>query len=417
MPKATSLTKDQKSITSFFGGGDKKPPKSTVKKTGKSAKKTDDESSAEAEDDAELEVSEEDDSPAQYSKTDGKIESSSLPPLHHIPTMFSDLVSHIPQIKDVAERVRGRKLRVATMCSGTESPLLALDLICQSIQEQYGVPLEFEHVFSCEIEPFKQAYIERNFKPPLLFRDVCELGDAEAYVLLSTPWQDSDIDLSTTAYGALAPVPGDVDLLVAGTSCVDYSNLNNEKKGIDGGGESGRTFHGMMSWVTNHRPPVVILENVCSAPWDKVQEYFGRQDYSAEFMRLDTKQFYIPHTRTRVYLLAVDKRKSKLPATWKDWVINKLKRPASSTLDAFLLPSDDMRIHQAREMLVQAGVSDSRAGRIDWTRCESRHARARLEEFLGQKRPLTNWEEGELLALVCGPWLNSVNVRWYLSYA
>ncbi|KAF8448928.1 hypothetical protein L210DRAFT_846955 [Boletus edulis BED1] len=293
--------------------------------------------------------------------------------------MFSDLVSRIPQIKGVAERVRGRKLRIATMCSGTESPLLALELICQSMKEQYSIPLEFEHVFSCEIEPFKQAYIERNFRPPLLFRDVCELGDKEA----------------TTAYGALAPVPGDVDLLVAGTSCVDYSNLNNEKKGIDAGGESGRTFHGMMSWIVNHRPPLVLLENVCSAPWSNVKDYFGRQNYSAEFMRLDTKQFYIPHTRTRVYLLAVDKRLSQLPGEWKNLVMNKLKRPASSTLDAFLLPSDDLRIHQAREMLVRAGgVSDSRSGRTDWTRCESRHARARLEEFLGPKRPLTNWEEG-----------------------
>ncbi|KAG9313076.1 hypothetical protein JVU11DRAFT_6516 [Chiua virens] len=378
MTKGASLAKGQKSLTSFFGGGDKKTEKSAAKKGSKSTKKIGDESSAEEVDaDAELD---DDDSPGQYSKTDGKIESSSLPPLHHIPSMFSDIVSHIPEIKGVAERIRGRKLRVATMCSGTESPLLALELICQSIQEQYGVPLEFEHVFSCEIEPFKQAYIERNFKPSLLFRDVCELGDAEA----------------TTAYGALATVPGDVDLLVAGTSCVDYSPLNNEKKGIDEGGESGRTFHGMMSWVTNHRPPLVILENVCSAPWPDVKKYFERQNYSAEFVRLDTKQFYIPHTRTRVYLLAVDKRMPRLLADWKNWISNKLKRPASSTLDVFLLPSDDMRIHQAREKLVRdsGGVSESRSGRFDWTRCESRHARARLEELLGPKRPLTNWEEG-----------------------
>lgn len=59
-----------------------------------------------------------------------------------------------------------------------------------------------------------QATIERNFQPPILFRDVCELGDEEA----------------TTAYGAKVPVPKDVDMLVAGTSCVDYSGLNNLKK-------------------------------------------------------------------------------------------------------------------------------------------------------------------------------------------
>ncbi|KAH7890853.1 hypothetical protein F5I97DRAFT_1923345 [Phlebopus sp. FC_14] len=388
MPRAIAATKGQKTLNSFFGGGsDKKPRKIVEKKASK--KVVEDSQEEDVEDVEDLEASE-DQAPGQLSKTDGKIESSGLPPIHDVPAMFSDLVARVPKIRDVAEHIQGRRLRVATMCSGTESPLLALELICQSIQEQHGIVLEVEHVFSCEIEPFKQAYIERNFKPPLLFRDVCELGDLEA----------------TTAYGALAPVPGDVDLLVAGTSCVDYSNLNNEKKGIDGGGESGRTFHGMMSWVANHRPPLVILENVCSAPWEKVKDYFKRKGYSAEFIRVDTKQYYIPHTRTRVYLFAVDKQSSNIPAEWKDWVTNKLKRPASSTLDAFLLSSDDTRIHQAREKLVQdsGGVSESRSGRIDWTRCESRHARARLDEALGPKRPLTNWEEGGACRMLDFAW-------------
>ncbi|KAG2365027.1 hypothetical protein BDR07DRAFT_1449967 [Suillus spraguei] len=369
MVKAKADTK-QKAITSFFGG--KKDPKESVDEFA-----AEDTSSDDVKDDDE--GASDDDIPAQSAKTDGKIESSTLPPIYETSAMFRDLVSRLPEIKGVAEHIKGRKLRVATMCSGTESPLLALDLIGQVMLEQHGIPLEFEHVFSCEIEPFKQAYIERNFQPPLLFRDVCELGEPQA----------------TTAYGALATVPGDADLLVAGTSCVDYSNLNNEKKTIDGGGESGRTFHGMMSWVTNHRPPLVILENVCSAPWDRVKEYFEKQGYSAEHIKVDTKQYYIPHTRMRKYLFAVDKRGSGIPAKWKDLVVSKLRRPASSTLDAFLLPSDDSRIHQARQLLVQdSGGSEPRAGRTDWTRCESRHARARLDEKLGQKRPLTSWEEG-----------------------
>ncbi|KIL69305.1 hypothetical protein M378DRAFT_190475 [Amanita muscaria Koide BX008] len=307
-------------------------------------------------------------------------DSSDLPPISDITAIFDDLVSHIPEIEGVAQHIDGRKLRVATMCSGTESPLLALDLIRKTIYEQYDVNLDVEHVFSCEIEPFKQAYIERNFHPPILFRDVCELGDPEAH----------------TAYGALVPVPGDVDMLVAGTSCVDYSNLNTAKQDIDANGESGRTFRGMMSWVKQHRPPIVILENVCSAPWPRVQEYFEKCGYSATFSRVDTKNYYIPHTRTRVYLVAVNKRSSGIPNRWKELVTSKLKRPASSTLDAFLLPSDDPRIHQARQKLVQESYNalDRRTGRTDWNRCESRHQRARLEESLGSKRPLTSWEEG-----------------------
>ena len=107
---------------------------------------------------------------------------SKLPPISTIPEIFKDIVVRMPDIKSVAKHIKGRKLRVATMCSGTESPLLALGLSQEYIEEIYDIKLETQHVFSCEIEPFKQAYIERNFKPAILFRDICELGDEEAYV-------------------------------------------------------------------------------------------------------------------------------------------------------------------------------------------------------------------------------------------
>jgi len=44
----------------------------------------------------------------------------------------------------------------------------------------FGAKLCVDHVFSCEIEPFKQAYIERNFAPPILFRDIRELDSEQA---------------------------------------------------------------------------------------------------------------------------------------------------------------------------------------------------------------------------------------------
>ena len=108
---------------------------------------------------------------------------SNLPPISSIPAIFTDLVSRIPEVAQVTSKIKGRKLRVATMCSGTESPLLALELIQESIEQLFKTKLEIDHVFSCEIEPFKQAYIERNFSPPILFRDICELGGDTAYVL------------------------------------------------------------------------------------------------------------------------------------------------------------------------------------------------------------------------------------------
>ena len=74
-------------------------------------------------------------------------------------------------------------------------------------------------------------------------------------------------------------------MLIAGTSCVDYSNLNNKQQDIEANGESGRTFRGMLQWVKKNQPPIVILENVCSAPWDKVVEYFAQINYDASFLR------------------------------------------------------------------------------------------------------------------------------------
>lgn len=139
--------------------------------------------------------------------------SEDLPPLSDIGLMFDHLVSRLPDITKLVQRLNGRKLRVATMCSyvsshvsetadtdrtcrGTESPLLALNMIAEAIKRQHKLTLGFEHVFSCEIEPFKQAYIERNFAPPILFRDVTELGKKRAH----------------TAYGSLADVPGHADV-------------------------------------------------------------------------------------------------------------------------------------------------------------------------------------------------------------
>lgn len=167
----------QKSIKSFFKGSGKAKDK---------AKDGDEDSEHNAVDSPNASADEgesEDDAPAKAGSKVIAPDLSDLPPIHEIPAIFSDLVSRIPKIKDVAQRIVGRKLRVATMCSGTESPLLALELIQKAILDQHDLDFKVEHVFSCEIEPFKQAYIERNFHPPLLFRDVCELGNSEAYVL------------------------------------------------------------------------------------------------------------------------------------------------------------------------------------------------------------------------------------------
>ena len=140
------------------------------------------------------------------------------------------------------------------MCSGTESPLLALEMV-QDALKSFGEPdLQVEHLFSAEIVPYKQAYIERNFHPKIIFRDITEITSAVKQT----------VPTANTVYGAKVPIPGNVHPLVAGTSCVDFSRLNKHRKDLDkeAGGESSKTWYGVLSLVKAFRPAIVLLENV-----------------------------------------------------------------------------------------------------------------------------------------------------------
>lgn len=107
-------------------------------------------------------------------------------------------------------------------------------------------------------------------------------------------------------------------------------------------------------------------------------------------------EYYIPHTRTRVYLFAtpMENGGQHLPEKWAA-TVRDLRRPWSSPFEAFLLPADDPNIHRARLDLAAERFHKDGTQRkaTDWGRCESRHARARQDEELGILRPLTSWKE------------------------
>jgi site-specific DNA-cytosine methylase len=156
-----------------------------------------------------------------------------------------------------------------------------------------------------------------------------------------------------------------------------------------------------MEWIEKAQPSIVIIENVFGAPWDKKVQLFQERGYASTFVRVDTKDYYIPHTRQRGYLLAVKSAQSATDPRPKQWMqlVTQLKRPASAALDAFMLPNDDPRVLRGRARLTAESSSrdgdgrGDRAGRTDWTKCETRHQRARFTEELGDSRPLTEWSE------------------------
>lgn len=92
--------------------------------------------------------------------------------------MFEDMVE---RVHPTSLKENPIKLNVATLCSGTDAPVFALNLIDEALQAMgFGSVLEVNHLFSCEIEPFKQGFIRRNLaEGTTIFRDVVELASSD----------------------------------------------------------------------------------------------------------------------------------------------------------------------------------------------------------------------------------------------
>ena len=318
----------------------------------------------------------------------------SLPPLHTISGIFEDMVrTALPMgLAKASQNLEQRPLRVATMCSGTESPLLALEMVKDAMKTLGQPVFNSIHLFSAEIVPYKQAYIERNFGVPVIFRDIRDLTAA------------SGTDhKATTAYGSKVDVPGNVDIVIAGTACVDYSNLNKKKKDIEDNGESGDTFRAVLAYAKLWRPRMLILENVFNAPWDEMMRMYEAVDYDVGGVLVDTKAFYLPQTRQRGYMLCLDrhtfgKKAADAVRTWEK-TMSKLRRPASSPVTAFLLPYDDPTVLRSRNLRARQALMNDTTREVDWSKCAIRHVQYRREKGIGNSRPYTSWQESGSLTV------------------
>ncbi|GAB1316218.1 hypothetical protein MFIFM68171_06428 [Madurella fahalii] len=333
------------------------------------------------------------------------------PPTSDINEIFQDIVKRMAPI---GLKERPINLHVATLCSGTDAPIFALNLLQASLQAiGFGRGFAFKHLYSCEIEPFKQGFIHRNVQPrPLIFRDVVEMSLSEGK--------------ATTAGGSIVEIPSEpIDILFAGCSCVDYSNMNASKpneslslldkhlKGAASGdaspvaidqaflddldkililgqlkdtGESSRTFFAALELIIRVRPKIIMLENVSGAPWDMyTKRIFPKIGYVARYVRLDTKDYYLPQTRVRGYLVAIDAELfGEGPATriadgWKTLLSTTCRRPASAPVSHFLRAPNDPATIQAR-----ADMESKVPFNSEWGLSSLRHLDERRKHGLGR---------------------------------
>ena len=164
----------------------------------------------------------------------------------------------------------------------------------------FGKEMPFlEHSFSCESEPSKRKVIRKLFPTVKhLFRDVVDVANGRAYDEVSED---------------MMPSPG-CDVLLAGPSCKDLSQLNNYKKALDDpSGSSCRTMHAVVKYIQKYLPAAVIIENVRgmltyqealnNPPANYVLEALVPYGYIGKASRVDSFEFALPQHRDRVYLI------------------------------------------------------------------------------------------------------------------
>ena len=165
-------------------------------------------------------------------------------------------------------------------------------------------------------------------------------------------------------------------------------------------GESSVTFKAIVVYANKYRPPFIILENIQYAPWIVIRRIFEVHGYRARHVLVDTKNYYLPQTRLRGYMLCVDSMcvdGSEAERILRSWArrMRDFERPASSCVEDFLLPEANPLLQAAlAEGAQRTGFMDPIKADMDWTLCQNLHHRVRAKHRLGEGSPYTNRIQG-----------------------
>ena len=172
-------------------------------------------------------------------------------------------------------------LRIGTDCSGIEAPIQALI--------QLKIP--FEHSFACEKDPHALASIKANYKPKYIYTDI------------------------TKRKHALLP---DIDMYVCGFPCQPFSLMGNQM-GMDD--SRSNIMYECIKVIKKKLPKIFILENVKNfktiqngEPFNylinqlqKIKNLNREFAYNVSFDILNTKDYGIPQSRNRIFIIGIRK--------------------------------------------------------------------------------------------------------------
>ena len=144
--------------------------------------------------------------------------------------------------------VESKRPTVATFFSGTDAPILALEMLAAGV---------FKHTVSCDSSPASRAFIGANFKPEHLFNNV----------------EDSSLPLASCGIcgGSCGAFHDKINFLMAGFPCTPFSGMSPRrwKDGYDPlAHPDAAAFLSLRRFLGNadheSEPDAVLLENVGS---------------------------------------------------------------------------------------------------------------------------------------------------------
>jgi len=173
-------------------------------------------------------------------------------------------------------------LRIGTDCAGLESPIQAL--------KKLKIP--FKHAWSADIDPNCIKQIKANFKPQILF------GDPDG------PFKNGDI---TQRDNSKLP---DIDLYCCGFPCQPFSRMG-KRMGLND--TRGNVFFSCIDVIKKKKPKMFVLENVkgllsndkgrtWEIIWGEILK-LQKLGYSVDWKVLNTKDYGLPQSRSRVYII------------------------------------------------------------------------------------------------------------------
>jgi len=160
-------------------------------------------------------------------------------------------------------------VKIGTVCSGVDAPVFALTKL----------GINFEHMYSCEMDDACVSLIGQKYKPHEIHRDMWDLAERE------------DIPYC--------------DILIAGLPCQAFSNIG-KKLGLQD--ERGILFRALTKIMEKSKPKYVIFENVRNIlthdngkTFNIISAAFAEVGYTFKYKLMKTSDYGLPQGRVRVY--------------------------------------------------------------------------------------------------------------------